>query len=95
MDVAVEVPERFLGDIISDLNGKRGKVSRTEAIDEGWQRIEAVAPQAELQRFSLDLRSITQGRGRFHMSFSHFEALPHQMAQILIDKFGKDRHDKD
>ena len=89
LDVEVRVPERYLGDIMSDLNGKRGRISGTEP-DSGWQIVRATAPEAEMQRFALDLRSITQGRGSFTTRFSHYEELPQHLARPLIDSWQKE-----
>jgi len=88
-EVEVRVPERNLGDIMSDLNTKRGKISGTEP-DGSWQVVRALVPEAELQRFALDLRSITQGRGSFSSRFSHYEELPAHMAKQLIDTYQKE-----
>ena len=89
LDVVVRVPERFLGDIMSDLNGRRGKITGTDA-EEGWQAVHAQVPESEMQRFALDLRSLTQGRGSFTTSFSHYEEMPAQLARNLIDQYQKD-----
>ena len=85
LDVVVRVPERFLGDLMSDLNGRRGKIGGTEA-EEGWQVVHAQVPESEMQRFALDLRSITQGRGTFTTAFSHYEEMPAQLARPLIEQ---------
>jgi len=89
LDVEVRVPERNLGDIMSDLNTKRGKISGTEP-DDSWQVVRAQVPEAEMQRFALDLRSITQGRGSFTSKFSHYEELPAHLAKVLIDAFQRE-----
>ena len=89
LEVEVRVPERYLGDIMSDLNGKRGRISGTEP-DDGWQIVRATVPEAEMQRFALDLRSITQGRGSFTTRFSHQEELPQHLAKPLIDAWQKE-----
>src|SRR6266542_2116478 len=83
-EVEVRVPERSLGDIMSDLNSKRGKISGTEP-DGSWQLVRAMVPVSELQRFALDLRSITQGRGSFRSKPSHYEEVPTHLARQLID----------
>jgi elongation factor G len=93
-DVQVRVPERYLGDIMSDLNGKRGKIVGTEP-DSGWQVVSAQVPQGEMQRFALDLRSITQGRGSFTTRFSHYEELPAHLARTLIDAYQKEHAGKE
>jgi elongation factor G len=89
LEVEVRVPERYLGDIMSDLNGKRGRISGTEP-DDGWQIVRATVPEAEMQRFALDLRSITQGRGSFTTRFSHYEELPQHLARPLIEAWQKE-----
>ncbi len=88
-DVEIRVPDRNLGDIMSDVNSKRGKIAGTEP-DVSWQIVRAQVPESEMQRFALDLRSITQGRGSFSARFSHYEELPAQMARQLIDAYQKE-----
>jgi elongation factor G len=88
-EVEVRVPERYLGDIMSDLNGKRGRIAGTEP-DSGWQAVRATVPEAEMQRFALDLRSITQGRGSFSARFSHYEEMPAHLARVLIEAYQKE-----
>ncbi|MDQ6772529.1 MAG: elongation factor G [Candidatus Dormibacteraeota bacterium] len=87
-DVVVRVPERYLGDLMSDLNGKRGRIAGTEP-DDGWQIVRASVPEAETQRLALDLRSITQGRGSYTATFSHYEEVPAHLAKPLIEAFQK------
>jgi elongation factor G len=89
MDVEIRVPERFLGDIMSDVNTKRGKIAGTEP-DGTWQIVRAQVPEAEMLRFALDLRSITQGRGGFTMKLSHYDEMPTHLAKPLIDEFQKE-----
>jgi elongation factor G len=88
-DVEVRVPERNLGDIMSDVNTKRGKIAGTEP-DGTWQIVRAQVPESELQRFALDLRSITQGRGSYTSEFSHYEEVPSHLARQLIDAYQKE-----
>jgi elongation factor G len=92
MDVEVTVPERFLGDIMSDANGRRGKIAGTEPGD-GTQTVRAQVPESELLKFALDLRSITQGRGTFTKTFSHYEEMPQHLAKPLIEAYQKARTD--
>jgi elongation factor G len=93
-EVEVRVPERYLGDIMSDLNAKRGRISGTE-MDGEHQVIKAHVPQSEMQRFALDLRSMTQGRGSFTAGFSHYEEVPAHLAKPLIDSFQKEHAARD
>jgi elongation factor G len=94
MDAEIRVPERFLGDIMGDLNGKRGKIAGTEP-DDGWQLVRAQVPEAEMLRFALDLRSLTQGRGGFSMKFDHYEEVPQHLAKALIELYQKEHSGKE
>ncbi len=82
MDMRIMVPEGYTGDIISDLNGKRAKVLGMNPLG-GLNVIEAQAPLAEVQRYAIDLRAITQGRGSFQMELSHYEEVPAHIAQRI------------
>lgn len=78
--VQVRVPEDYMGDVIGDINSKRGRVLGMDA--EGGSRVlSAQVPLAEMQRYSVDLRSMTGGRGTFEMEFSHYEPAPPQEVQ--------------
>ena len=94
VEAEVRVPERNLGDMMSDLNTKRGKISGTEP-DGSWQIVRALVPESEMQRFALDLRSITQGRGSFSTRFSHYEELPAHLARQLIEAYQKESTGKE
>lgn len=83
MSVTVRLPEEYLGDLISDINAKRGRIVGTES--EGKLRIvSAEIPQAEMQRYGAGLRSITGGRGTSEAVFHHYEELPAHEAQRVI-----------
>ncbi len=89
VEATIHVPERNLGDIMSDVNGRRGKILGTEPTDDGYQDVKAMVPESEMLRFALDLRSITQGRGSFAMQFSHYEEMPAHLAKGIIEEFQK------
>jgi elongation factor G len=82
--VDVVVPDTFMGDVIGDLNGKRGRIMGMDPIGKGLQKIKAQAPLDEMQRYAIDLRSMTQGRGLFSMQFSHYEEVPPMIAEKII-----------
>ena len=82
-NVCITVPESFMGDVMGDLNKKRGKILGMEPKD-GNQLIRAQVPLSEMFNYAIDLRSITQGRGSFTMEFSHYEELPQQLAEQVI-----------
>ncbi|HML34451.1 MULTISPECIES: elongation factor G [Sporomusa] len=89
--VEVIVPESYMGDVIGDLNTKRGRIQGMEPIGGGLGKIKAQVPMAEMFRYSIDLRSITQGRGNFDMSFSHYEDVPARIAENIIASAKKDK----
>ena len=76
VELQVVVPDTFTGDIMGDLNAKRGKIQGMEQIGGGKQRINALVPQSEVARYVIDLRSMTGGRGAFTMTFDHYEEMP-------------------
>jgi elongation factor G len=90
MNMHITVPDANTGDVISDLNGKRARVSGMTPMG-SMTTIEAQAPLAEVQHYSADMRSLTQGRGFFSMDFSHYEEVPAHLAQKIIDQALKDR----
>jgi len=94
MEIEVIVPEEFMGDVIGDLNAKRGRIAGMEPIGGGRQRIRAHAPQAEILRYSIDLRSIARGRGRFSAKFSHYEEVPAHAAQQVIAEAEKHKKEE-
>ena len=83
MNTEVRVPEEFTGDIIGGLNTKRAKVLGMNP-EHGANVIEAQVPLAEILRYAIDLRSITQGRGSYTVDFSHYEEVPANVAQKVI-----------
>ena len=89
--LSVIVPESYTGDVMGDLNSKRGKIQGMEQIGGGKQRINALVPQAEVARYVIDLRSMTGGRGAFSMTFSHYEEVPGQVASKVIQKHQEER----
>ncbi len=95
VNVEVEIPEANMGDIIGDLNSKRGRVMGMEPAGRR-QLIKAQVPLAEMAKYTIDLKSMTQGRGKFRMEFSHYEEVPAQNAEKIIEKAtrGKEEMDK-
>jgi len=90
MNVEVRVPEQYMGDIISDLNGKRGRILGMEPQGK-VQVVKAQVPLSEMYRYAIDLKSITQGRGFFSMQFYQYEDVPMQAAKEIIDNAAKER----
>ncbi len=88
--VRIMVPSAQMGDVLGDLNTRRGMVQGTEQVG-GKAIVTAQVPLAEMQRYSTDLRSMTQGRGYYTSEFSHFAPVPHQVTQTIIAQAEKDR----
>ena len=89
MNVTITVPEYNMGDVMSDINTKRGRVLGMDSVGNGMQQITALVPQAELLHYATDLRSITQGRGSFSMVFSQYEEVPANVQQEIVAKHKK------
>ena len=85
MKVEVLVPQEFMGDVIGNLNGRRGKVHGIK-VRAGSQAIEAAVPLSEMFGYATDLRSRTQGRATYSMEFERYEVVPKQIAEAIIAK---------
>ena len=85
MKVDISIPDSYMGDITGDLNHKRGRVLGMSA-DEGLQVVHAEVPMAEMFRYATELRSMTQGRGSFEMTFERYEQVPGNVASEIIAK---------
>lgn len=81
--VTVLVPEASQGDVLGDLNARRGRVSGSNPAGGGRQEIVATVPAAEIQRYAIDLRSMTGGRGSFRAEHDHYDVLPGHLAAAL------------
>jgi elongation factor G len=90
MTVTITVPEANMGDVMSDINTKRGRVLGMNPVGNGMQQITANVPQAEMLHYATDLRSITQGRGSFSMEFYQYEEVPANIQQEIIAKYKKE-----
>lgn len=93
MDVDILVPDQYMGDIMSDMNTKRGRIMGMEKHG-NRQLIHAQAPLTEMYRYSIDLKSITQGRGKFTMKFSRYEEVPSMIADKVIAQAKADKENE-
>lgn len=84
MNLTVFVTDQYMGDVLSDLSTKRGRVTDQESIGGDITAIKAQVPQGELMRYSIDLRSITSGTGAFEMEFSHYDPVSGKVADDVI-----------
>ncbi|HAN75468.1 MAG TPA: elongation factor G [Planktothrix sp. UBA8402] len=85
MKVEVEVPEDFIGNVIGDLNSRRGQIEG-QGTDQGIAKVTAKVPLAQMFGYATDIRSKTQGRGIFTMEFSHYEEVPRSVAEAIVAK---------
>ena len=88
MNVTITTPEEFMGDIMGDLNGRRGKVLGMDNAGKN-QIIKANVPMAEFLTYAPDLRSMTAGRGMYTMEFSHYDEVPAQIAEKIVEEVSK------
>ncbi|NLL39638.1 MAG: elongation factor G [Clostridiales bacterium] len=82
----VYIPDNYMGDIIGDLNKRRGRVLGMNPVGDGIQEVEAEVPMAEMSSYAIDLRSMTQGRGSFTMTFERYEETPANIQAKIIEE---------
>ncbi len=92
-DVEVTVPEEYMGDVMGDISGRRGKIQGMDS-DGHFQIIRAKIPLANLYKYSTTLRSITAGRGMHKRKFNHYETVPSDIAQEIIDRSKREKEDE-
>ncbi|HRF60737.1 MAG TPA: elongation factor G [Fimbriimonadaceae bacterium] len=95
LQLEVEVPDDAVGDVVGDLNTRRGRLQGMDPISAGKTGVRAQVPMATMMRYALDLRSITKGRGRFRQAFSHYDELPQHEAQALIAEYEKHKKEEE
>lgn len=84
MKATITVPEDYLGDVMGDVNSRRGRVLGMDG--EGTSRtVTAEVPMAEMRQYAAELRSLTSGRGTFEVEYDHYAEVPHQEAQQIIN----------
>ena len=88
MKVVVIVPEDYMGDVIGDLNSRRGMIMGMEAVS-GAQQIQAMVPLSEMFGYATDMRSKTQGRGQYTMEPDHYAEVPKSVSDNIISERGK------
>ncbi len=82
--LTVTVPDSHQGDVLGDINARRGRVSGSNPLGNGLQEITAMVPAAEIQRYAVELRSMTGGRGSFVAVHDHYDVLPTHLANKLV-----------
>jgi elongation factor G len=81
--LTITLPDELMGDVLGHLNSKRGQVLGVDAVREGWSQITAEAPLAEVQKYATELRSMTQGRASFTMTFARYQQVPENIAETV------------
>ncbi len=92
--VEVSIPDEYMGDIIGDMNRRRGRIMGMDQVD-GMQQVVAEVPQAEMFKYATDLRSMTQARGSFKMRFERYEEIPANIAQKIVESAKKDEEEEE
>ena len=90
MRIQVTVPDSYTGEVIGDLNTKRARILGMTP-EGGMTVIEADVPQTEVRRYATELRSMSQGRGRFKMEFGHYEEVPQHLTQRIVEETQKEK----
>ncbi len=90
--IKITIPEEYMGDVMGDLNSRRGRVAGIDVKD-GIQIIKALVPMAEVLTYAPDLRSITSGRGTFTMEIDHYEEVPAQFAEKIVQAAQKEKEE--
>ncbi|AIE87970.1 translation elongation factor G [Fimbriimonas ginsengisoli Gsoil 348] len=91
LTVDVDVPDECVGDVVGDLNGRRGRLQGMDPIGAGRTRVHASVPMSTMTRYALDLRSITKGRGRFSQRIDQYDEIPYPEQQTLMAEYAKRR----
>lgn len=91
MEIFVDAPDNCVGDVVGDLNTRRGRIHGMEPTGAGHTQVHAHVPMGTMTRYALDLRSITKGRGRFRQAVANYEELPHAESLALVAAYEKDR----
>lgn len=91
-EIDVKVPEEYMGDVMGDISSKRGKILGMDS-DGHFQKIKALVPLAELYKYSSHLRSLTQGRGTHKRKFDHYEEMPKEIEQKVIEEYKKSKEE--
>lgn len=90
MKLEIKVDEKYMGDVMGDMNKRRGKILGMEPQEDGSQIISALAPESEVLKYSIDLRSMTQARGSFSMEFEKYEEVPKEITEKIIEENKKE-----
>lgn len=83
MKVEVEVPEEYMGDVIGDISGRRGRVEGMDTLDK-LSKVKAVVPLSEMFGYATDIRNKTRGQGTFTMEFAHYDEVPHSISDSIV-----------
>jgi elongation factor G len=94
VDLEVSAPEQHMGDISGGLAAKRARISGTDSLHGGEIVVKAQVPLSELEGYAAELKSVTAGRGRYSLDFSHYEPVPVQVQQKMVESY-KPRHEED
>lgn len=93
MDVEITIPDECVGDVIGDLNTKRGRVYGQDVVNGGKAIVKAYVPANEIQKYCIELRSLSSGRGKFTTQFDHYETAPMNVAQKIIAEYEKSKEE--
>jgi elongation factor G len=90
--IEIKIPEEYMGDVMGDISSRRGKISGMDS-EGNYQLIKAFVPLAEMYKYSSQLRSLTQGRGTHKLTFDHYEEVPKDVENKIIDEYKKQKEE--
>jgi Translation elongation factors (GTPases) len=90
--IEIKIPEEYMGDVMGDISSRRGKISGMDS-NGNYQLIKAYVPLAEMYKYSSQLRSLTQGRGTHKLTFDHYEEVPKEVENKIIDEYKKQKEE--
>jgi elongation factor G len=90
--IEIKIPEEYMGDVMGDISSRRGKISGMDS-NGNYQLIKAFVPLAEMYKYSSQLRSLTQGRGTHKLTFDHYEEVPKEVENKIIDEYKKQKEE--
>ena len=91
MKLEIKVDDSYMGDVMGDMNKRRGRILGMDPQEDGSQIISAQAPYSEVLSYAIDLKSMTQARGSFSMEFEKYEEVPKELTEKIIEEANKEK----
>ena len=89
MELAITVKDEYIGDVLGDINKRRGRVLGMNPAGNGWQEVKAEVPEAEIIKYATDLKAMTQASGHFTRKFLRYEEVPEHLIPKIVEEYKK------